>query len=82
METAPALGKLHKSIKDDPLVPIEVEVDDTMLFHPRDVIDHKSAKWRNLWCPTRDDVEEVKECFRQAKERAQTEVLPEITGDM
>eukprot|EP00959_Pyramimonas_sp_CCMP1952_P338126 7080876-Pyramimonas_sp.AAC.1 len=42
----PAIGKLRRGIKGDPLVALWVELEGATLIHPRDAIDHSAGKWR------------------------------------
>ena len=82
MATEAALPILHKSIKGTPQPAEELAIKGEILFHPKDILDHKVKKWHGLWQDKGLDQHALFAAFDNIREAAEDQQLPSITGDM
>eukprot|EP00959_Pyramimonas_sp_CCMP1952_P309224 6471372-Pyramimonas_sp.AAC.1 len=74
-ETAPAVGAVHKAIRDPVLPADTLEIGPRTLMHPKDIMDAKSEKWERLWGPADDELQQLQGLFVDMRQRILGESL-------
>eukprot|EP00959_Pyramimonas_sp_CCMP1952_P031891 669005-Pyramimonas_sp.AAC.1 len=62
-----ATGILHKSMKNQPLPAVELDIQGSAIYRPIDIMDEKVKKFKKLWAPRPISLTDTRDLFNRIR---------------